>query len=105
MKIVPLSKEIVEECKENKVECVKLEFTGGSDEGYLNVDMLPWKENLESLCKKIEEWAWQHYEYSGAGCGGDYGDDISYNIADNSAMHEYWQTERSYQDHGTTYFN
>ena len=109
MKIVPLSKEIVEECNKLSIKFVSLNFSGGSDEGYLYVDVTPFTSQyrgpVATLLQKIEAWAWQHYQYGGGGDGSDYGDDIEYNIENNSATHESWQTERTYERHGTTNFN
>ena len=49
------------------------------------------------LKQEIEEWAWEAYSYSGAGDGSDYGDDITYNLVENTVETQEWFTSRDYQ--------
>lgn len=95
MKIHPLSKAIFDKAISLGVTEIHLNFSGGSDEGYLNVSVLPYdeKEGLE-FEKEIEDWAWQVYDYSGAGDGNDYGDDVVYDLANKKVKTSEWATER-----------
>ena len=94
MTIQPLSKELYDKIIEAGANSLTLEFSGGSDEGYLNVECdVSWL-----LCVAIEAWAWDVYEYSGAGEGADYGDNITYNLADKTATHDAWYTQTVYAD-------
>lgn len=75
------------------MEQIVLHFSGGSDEGYLNVETLP--EYHNDLANEVEEWAWEVYGYSGAGDGSDYGDDIVYDLANKRVTTQEWYTSRS----------
>ena len=72
-------------------------FSGGSDEGYLNVDVSGSKdrESNTKFEQEIEEWAWQAYSYSGAGGGDGYGDDVLYSIVSKTATISSWYMERT----------
>jgi len=87
MIIEPLKKEIYNKAKELGIETIELRFSGGSDEGYLDVFTTPDNSALES---EIEEWAWEAYDYNGAGEGNDYGDNITYNIKEGKATSSEW---------------
>ena len=91
MNIEPLSKAIYNKAKGLGVETIELRFSGGSDEGYLDVYTTPNNLALES---EIEEWAWEVYDYSGAGEGNDYGDNIEYNLKNGTAQAEEWYMTR-----------
>ena len=78
MKAKPLNKEIYNKAKELGVEKIILQFSGGSDEGNLNIDLEPdWNQDFAN---QVEDWAWEVYSYSGAGEGNDYGDNIEYDL-------------------------
>ena len=87
MIIEPLKKEIYNKAKELGVETIELKFQGGNDEGYLDVYTSPHNSDFES---EIEEWAWEVYDYNGAGDGNDYGDNIIYNIKEGKAHSSEW---------------
>ena len=71
---------------------IKLEFSGGNDEGNLNVDYCGTlveankfafaknNDGCNKLVIDIEAWAEEAYDYSGAGDGSGYGDNIVYNL-------------------------
>tara|TARA_Y100000310_G_scaffold323856_1_gene384873 strand:- start:114 stop:479 length:366 start_codon:yes stop_codon:yes gene_type:complete len=100
----PLKKELYEKAIELGVDCVSLEFSGGSDEGYLYVQAdhgweANWntQEELKEHRKKVhmfesdvEEWAWTVYEYSGAGDGTSYGDTITYDLNNQTMSSQEW---------------
>lgn len=103
--IQPLSKEIYEKALELNVEEIDLKFTGGSDEGYCYVDVVTKdrirKNNVSEISEfeqEIEEWVWKTFDYSGAGDGNDYGDNITYDLVNNTVSHEEWYMERHYEE-------
>ena len=90
MKAEPLKKELYNKAKELGVEKIILQFSGGSDEGNLNIDMEPeWNQDFANA---VEDWAWEVYSYSGAGDGSDYGDDIEYDLVKNKVSTSEWFT-------------
>jgi len=93
---------------------IQLNFDGGSDEGNLSVYVslaedgeIDWKTRkalpteeqrlLDKFEGEVEEWAWQVYDYSGAGDGTDYGDDIAYDIKNNKVKFNEWAMIREDQ--------
>jgi hypothetical protein len=104
---VALPKEIYQDAVDMGVEKIILQFQGGSDEGYMYVELVT-PENpsvlppgLANLQTRIEKWAWypgEAYHYNGAGEGKDYGDDITYDLVNNTVKCEYWQDEPQYQE-------
>lgn len=58
----------------------------------MNID--PYNSNSDSLENEIENWAWEVYQYSGAGDGDDYGDDITYDLKEGTATSSNWYTSR-----------
>ena len=96
MKAEPLNKSIYNKAKEQGIESIILHFSGGSDAGYLDVETEPkWDQDL---AREIEEWAWEVYDYSGAGEGNDYGDDITYDLKNGKVSTSEWFTERQEGD-------
>jgi hypothetical protein len=98
MKAEPLSKKIYDKAKELGIEKIHLNFSGGSDEGYLNVNCEPYEKDQHDFNNEIEEWAWNVYSYSGAGEGNDYGDDITYNLKTGRVTTSEWFTSRQEGD-------
>ena len=95
MRAEPLKKELYAKAKELGVEKIILQFSGGNDEGNLNIDLEP--EWNQDFANQVEDWAWEVYSYSGAGDGSDYGDDITYDLVKNKVSTSEWYTsvERS----------
>lgn len=87
MNIEPLSKAIYDKAKNLGVHQIVLRFSGGNDEGYLSVETNPYKPELE---QEIDSWAWDAYEYNGAGDGSDYGDTIIYDLIKGEASVDTW---------------
>lgn len=106
MKITKLPDDIMDELKAHKVKTITFNWSGGSDEGYLNLDIEQSKDattklNWEhDLYKKIEKWAWENDGYNGAGDGHDYGDDVCYDLETNTVTHETWYMERTERGQG-----
>lgn len=100
MNIEPLSKKIYDKAVSLGITQIELKFSGGSDEGYLNVyvnDERGFSSNTE-LEQEIEGWAWQAYGYSGAGDGNDYGDDVVYDLVEKTATASSWSMQRTEGD-------
>ena len=79
----PLPKSIFEAAINANVHTIILNWSGGSDEGYLNIDIQQLPESmkpLDDLEERIQEWAEEAFEYSGAGDGNSYGDDYTYDL-------------------------
>ena len=95
MEVQPLPVSLYKRAKEEGVKGITLSFSGGSDEGFLDVSA---GEGCSGLCKDIEEWAWEVYEYSGAGDGSDYGDSIAYDLENNTVTTQEWFNEPMYQE-------
>lgn len=89
MKAEPLSKTIYEKAKELGVNTITLKFSGGSDEGELQVETDAEDYNYE-FERLVEDWAWEVYNYSGAGDGTDYGDDIVYDLKNGKVSTSEW---------------
>ena len=82
---------------------IHLNFSGGNDEGYLNVNLFTNDDNNHAtgnLERDIENWAWKAYKYNGAGDGNDYGDDIVYDLKNNTVRSSEWYMERTDRDIG-----
>ena len=100
MNIEPLSKKIYDKAVSLGITQIELKFSGGSDEGYLNVyvnDERGFSSNTE-FEQEIEGWAWQAYGYSGAGDGNDYGDDVVYDLVEKTATASSWSMQRTEGD-------
>lgn len=94
MTIEPLPKRIYDHAVASGVRSIELNFSGGSDEGYLTVSCVTKDGTSSALEIDVEDWAWEVYEYGGDGDGsGDYGDDIVYNIEARTATHTDWWLE------------
>jgi len=103
MNAEPISKELFEKLTKAGVTTMKLRFSGGSDEGYLDVDLGDidhFDEEGRKLINEVEKWAWDTYSYSGAGEGYDYGDDIEYDLVKKKVYLSEWSMERSDRDLG-----
>jgi len=90
MNAKPLSKEIYNKAKELGITKIFLRFSGGSDEGNLDIDMEPTYN--QKFVHEIEDWAWEVYSYSGAGDGSDYGDNIEYDLKAGKVSTSEWYT-------------
>jgi len=116
MNAEPLNKEIYNKAITMGITKITLNFSGGNDEGSLNVELTPYTDengndkneftrrfdmvSYSKLTNDIENWAWDVYSYSGAGEGNDYGDDIVYDLVNKTVSTSEWFTERQYGDSG-----
>lgn len=114
--VEPLPKAIYEKAKKLGVKLIFLEFSGGSDEGYLSVNLTSndcfaddFKPGLKpnsddewnAFNDEVHEWAEDAYCYSGAGDGSDYGDDVTYNIEEKTVAHSQWYSSPQYEPEET----
>ena len=99
--VAPLSKKVHDACITAEVTEIQLQFSGGSDSGYLYITFAI-KDNPHKLINHLEpmvdEWAWSVYEFSGAGDGTEYGSTITYNLVDQTATLTEWAYEKIHQD-------
>ena len=93
MNIEPLSKKIFDKAVSLGVTEIHLNFSGGNDEGYINVNLLG--GHSDEFEQEIHGWAWQTYSYSGAGDGNDYGDDVVYDLVEKTATASSWSMQRT----------
>ena len=100
MNAEPLNKEIYNKALKLGITKITLNFSGGSDEGCLNVDVGSLNDLVVSqdFLNELENWAWEAYSYSGAGDGNDYGDDIVYDLVNKKVTTSEWFTERRYDE-------
>lgn len=105
MTIQPIKKILVDRARDLGIKKIVLQFQGGSDNGFLEVELErgdvlnTWgNPKYQSLASDIEEWAWSVYRYSGAGDGDDYGDNITYSLDDGKAYHQSWYHEVKYEE-------
>lgn len=101
MNAEPISKELFDKLIAAGVNEVTLRFSGGSDEGYLDVDLGDidhFDEAGRKLINEVEKWAWEVYSYSGAGEGIDYGDDIVYDLVHKKVKLSEWSYVRKDRD-------
>jgi hypothetical protein len=109
MKAEPLSKEIYDMATSLNVETITLYFSGGSDVGYLDIEIEKEDssnfhsgyssesnsfEGTDKLSNLIENWAWLVYTYNGAGEGIDFGDNIIYDLKNKTVNTHEWYHER-----------
>lgn len=105
---IDLPRAIYAEAMELRISAIFLRFSGGSDQGYLSVEVVTDERNqitaghadyqglplTAAFIKKVDAWADAAYKYNGAGDGVDYGDDIMYNLVANRVIVTDWQMER-----------
>ena len=93
------------------IELIVINWSGGSDEGHLNVNLKGkdgktfslWTDNdplLQPLFADIEEWCYDTMDYNGAGDGSSYGDIIRYNLKEGTVSTETWWTEEVHGGEG-----
>lgn len=97
MEIQPLTKKIYNEAISKSIVKIILSFRGGSDEGYLDIGIYDIAGKYlngknRSFCEEISSWAWSVYNYSGAGEGNEYGDEITYDLLRKQMSHKEWYT-------------
>lgn len=99
MDAIALPKNLFDRAMKAGVTTIRLEFSGGNDEGYLDVvveggDNLMGKKNDPKLDEDIQEWADDAYGYSGAGDGSAYGDTVIYDLVKMKVTTQEWMMQR-----------
>jgi hypothetical protein len=103
MNAQPLKKAIYNKAKEFGIESITLHFSGGNDEGYLDIEIDPSVDDTsfnKDFHRQIEDWAWQVYDYNGAGEGDSYGDDIVYDLKNGKVSTSVWYMARQDENEG-----
>ena len=95
MQIEPLSKKIYDKAIALGISQIELLFSGGNDEGYLNVSFRGEPFANEDFEQEVIDWGYTAYSYSGAGDGNDYGDDIVYDLLKKTATVSSWSMQRT----------
>lgn len=90
-KLPVIPKAMLADLKKAEVKEISVTLGGGSDEAYMMVEFVP--ENLK-LRLGFEEWLWETMDYSGAGDGSDYGDDILIDLEEMCITQSEWYLER-----------
>lgn len=104
MDIKPFPKSLFDKATLLKIERVELEFSGGNDEGNLQVTAYKMvvskatEQQVNEFEADVNSWADIEYDYSGAGDGSDYGDNITYNFKKQIVISSDWSMVR--QDSG-----
>lgn len=101
MKAEPLSKKLHAELLALKVETFTLHWSGGDDQGYLDIAVTPDDVVNAELYEKIDNWAWDAYSYNGAGDGSAYGDNITYDLVNGVVTTSEWFTTRQESEEET----
>lgn len=104
MNVPPLPKKFYDRAIVMEASEIHLQFSGGSDEGMLDVCIIALLEDhdkyklrekdLFTLQDEIESWAWEVFDYSGAGDGTEFGDDIIYNLKEKTVETSGWHMAR-----------
>jgi len=92
MTIQPLPKLLHQKLLAAEIVRFVVELSGGSDCGNLEIQTYPYSPELRD---ELYEWAYDHYPYNGAGDGTDYGDNIEYDLVNNTVSHMEWTMERT----------
>lgn len=100
MNVENLPKKIYDKCVALNVKYLVLKFSGGDDEGFLDIDLITDGPSIteSNLEEDIVNWAWTVYRYNGAGDGNSYGDNITYNIEERTATTVYWHMVEKYNN-------
>ena len=102
-RVEPLPREIFRRCIEENITSIRLGFSGGSDEGYLDLILSTpegrvvlhnqTNKNINDLAKMIDDWCDKKYLFNGAGDGNSYGENITYDLVNGSVTTQSWGYE------------
>lgn len=104
-RVAPLPREIYRRCIEENITSIRLSFSGGSDEGYRNVELngphgariSEWSDKSKEIVKlfnMIDSWCDEKYRFNGAGDGNSYGENITYDIVNGTVTSQEWWTQQ-----------
>jgi hypothetical protein len=98
-----MSKDLYDLLKEAGIVELVLHFSGGHDEGHLEISAtylkdgkrlpyyyVPPLSNFDEVMKIVEEAAEEGFSYCGTGDGNDYGDNYTYDLENNTVKHDEW---------------
>jgi hypothetical protein len=100
-----MNKNLYDLLKENNVKSFELRFSGGSDEGYLDVHIeydqsmdasniiSPTNNQKKTIESVLYDAAMEGFAYSGAGDGTPYGDNYYFDLETGEIRHEEWYME------------
>lgn len=95
----PLNKTIYDNARKMGIKQIILHFSGGNDEEFLNIDITPWPmSGGNNLVDDVQDWAWNVYDYNGDGDGSDFGDDIVYDLENETVTTSDWYMTRTEGD-------
>lgn len=104
-----LPKELFDKLRNSGITELNLEWEGGSDEGYLHINLRDdsgrWVRGSPDLIEEIDDWSWKTYQYSGAGDGNPYGDSMTYDLENRMVYISEWYTQRIDEDADTHSFD
>lgn len=85
---------------------IELNFSGGSDEGYRDIELIDREGNspgglaYNKLVEAVDAWADDYYSYSGAGDGMPYGDSVIYDFVNCRVIVNSWFSVHSNSEYG-----
>lgn len=96
MKSLPLTREIHEKSMNLKVAQIHLNFRSVKNEGFLDVWIVSDHKNkgLYSLEMEIAKWGIDAYKYDASGDGGDFGDDLVYDLEKMTVFVSSWKMKK-----------
>ncbi len=115
VEVKPLPKDLYDRAKKLNVTKIYLEFSGGSDEGHMHVRLeqslntgrsvrdnvgIWYSPKVEKLEQDVMDWMETTWHYGGGGDGRDYGDDLTYDLVENTVSTSSWHYERQDTDLG-----
>ena len=111
-----LSKELYDQAKKLGVSKIIVNWEGGSDNGYCNIDLegatffsdnsgatetlRPSQSQMDRFRDAVDNWASREFNYSGAGEGIPYGDTYTYDLDSGLVTHSSWHMQRVEGDEG-----
>jgi len=101
IEVLPLPKRFFDRAVELGIAKLILSFSGGSDEGYLDVNYqmsgnLLYTKEANDLAVEVEVWADDAFRYNGAGDGSPYGDTVTYDLVHKTVEVREWFSEVVY---------
>jgi hypothetical protein len=100
-----MPKELLAKIEAAGINKIVLAFSGGHDEGHLDVSIDNGWNDKGELSLEIHEWAIDAYEYHGAGQGIDYGDNYTYDFVRKTVSHDEWCYQPQSFDNGSISFD
>jgi hypothetical protein len=96
MNAQPIPASLFKRARQLEITQINLHFDGGSDEGNLHIFFSleteggKYTDEVVAFKNEVESWAWNAYDYNGAGEGIPYGDDYIYDLILERVKHISW---------------